>query len=132
MRLAILHRPGGAAGGDLIAANAYARELKSLGAEVELIPANNLQDFSRFDFVQLYAACSPDWGLEAAREVTLQGIPLIVSPFWWSRSERQAFYGQPGDLYDGYTEAVAETLRMANYPIYGNGIGSSRMLEVSP
>jgi len=115
MRVGIIHRPGATSGGDWIAANNYAYELRNLGMDVNLIPADDFQSFLSCDFLHLYAACSPDWGLPAAREVKRLGKPLIVSPFWWPRDERQAYYGYAGkDLVRGYTEAVAKTLSLAD------------------
>lgn len=114
MKIIILHRPDTVLGGDMIALRRYAGELTALGVDVELRPATQLNDLCRADFVHLWAACSPDWGLPAAREAKRQGARLIVTPFWWSRAERLAFYQHKGDVAPGYTEAVGETLRLAD------------------
>ena len=115
MRLCILHRPNAISGGDFVALKGYAGALHDKGVEVLLRSANQVGSLDSFDYVHLWAACSPDWGLPAAREVASQNKRLLVTPFWWSRTERQTFFGREGrDLTEGYTPAVAETLRLAN------------------
>lgn len=115
MTIIFLHRPNATAGGDFVALNGYTNALKEAGVTVELRSADNPGDLTTADYVHLWAACSPDWGLRAAHETKRQGARLIITPFWWSRAERQAFYGKPGqDLVPGYTEAVAHTLRLAD------------------
>ena len=116
MRILILHRPDARGGGDLVALNGYANALRRMGVEIELRWADQVGEIYPFDFVHLWAACSPDWGLPAANEVKRNGGVLIVTPFWRSRAERQAYYGQAGqDLAPGYTDAVAATLALADY-----------------
>ena len=115
MRVCILHRPGATSGGDWVALNGYADGLRRKGVEVELRNASSLGMLDTYDYVHLWAACSPDWGLLAAHEAKKQGATLIITPFWWSRAERQAHFGRAGlDLAEGYTPAVAETLRLAD------------------
>lgn len=115
MRIALLHRPGATSGGDWVAMVNMAGALYGMGIDIDLCPANAVPDLSAYDFAWLWAACSPDWGLPAAREARRQGARLIITPFWWSRAERQAFYGFPGqDIAPGYTESVAETLTLAD------------------
>lgn len=115
MKIILLHRPNATSGGDFVALNGYANALSKAAVTVELRPADNPGDLSTADFVHLWAACSPDWGLPAALEAKRQGARLIITPFWWSRAERQAFYGRAGqDLVPGYTEGVAQTLQLAD------------------
>ncbi len=114
-RVCLIHRPGANSGGDWVALQAYAEALQIQGWQYALRPADRIGDLSGFDYAHLWAACSPDWGLNAAIEVKRQGKPLIITPFWWSRDERQAFYGRAGqDLTAGYTPGVAETLKRAD------------------
>lgn len=114
LRICLLHRPGAASGGDWVALNGYAAALRRAGAELELRAANRAGDLSGFDYAHLWAACSPDWGLPAAQAASDAGARLIVTPFWWSRDERQMSVGRGGeDLAPGYTAAVGETLRLA-------------------
>jgi len=115
MRVCILHRPNATSGGDWVAQKGYVLGLQSKGIDVETRPANKIGDLKDFDFAHLWAACSPDWGLPAAREAKRQNAKLIITPFWWSRAERQTHYGKAGmDLAPGYTPAVAETLKLAD------------------
>jgi glycosyltransferase involved in cell wall biosynthesis len=114
MRLILLYRPGDTLGGDQTATHAYARELRNLGVEVVERPAHEPGCLDQADFVQLWAACSPDWGLSAAYTVREAGKRLIVTPEWWGRELRQKFYFHDGeDLAPGYTQAVAQTLALA-------------------
>lgn len=116
MKILILHRPNAQSGGDMTALNGYAGALSRLDVDVELRGADQVGEIYPFDFVHLWAACSPDWGLPAAREVRRLGGVLIITPFWWSRAERQTYYGQAGqDIAPGYTNAVAATLARADY-----------------
>ena len=111
----MLHRPNMTSGGDYVALSGYTAALQRAGVEVTCRNADIPGDCTGFDYVHLWAACSPDWGLGAAVEAKRQGARLIITPFWWDRAERQAFYGRPGqDLVPGYTTAVGETLRLAD------------------
>lgn len=102
-------------GGDWVALQGYAAALQRAGVSVVQRPANEPGDLAGFDYAHLWAACSPDWGLPAAREVMRQGRRLMVTPFWWSRAERQAHFGRPGqDLVPGYMAAVGQTLALAD------------------
>ena len=115
MKICILHRPNAMSGGDWVALTGYGAGLRDHGVEVDLRSANDIGSLKDFDYVHLWAACSPDWGLPAAREAKRQGKKLIITPFWWSRDKRQEFYGRKGlDLVEGYTPAVAETLKLAD------------------
>jgi glycosyltransferase involved in cell wall biosynthesis len=115
MKILFLHRPDMTSGGDYVALNGYTAALERMGIEATRRNATEPGDVSGFDFVHLWAACSPDWGLPAAYHAKQQGARLIVTPFWWDRAERQAFYGRPGqDLAEGYTPAVGQTLQLAD------------------
>jgi glycosyltransferase involved in cell wall biosynthesis len=98
----------------MVALHGYSKALSALGVNVELRPANETTDLWRADFVHLWAACSPDWGLPAAQAAKEQGCTLIITPFWWNREERLRFYGDGDDVVPGYTPAVGETLRLAD------------------
>jgi glycosyltransferase involved in cell wall biosynthesis len=115
VKILFLHRPNMTSGGDYVALNNYYVALRRAGVEAVCRNATDPGDCTGFDFVHLWAACSPDWGLPAAYHAKEQGARLIVTPFWWDRAERQAFYGRPGqDLVEGYTPAVGQTLRLAD------------------
>lgn len=116
MKILILHRPTDIPGGDLLTVAEYAKALRKLDVEVDTRSADELGgDWSEYDFIHLWAACSPDWGLPVAMEAEKQEKPLIITPSWWGREIRQWFYGHAGeDLAENYTPAVAETLKRAN------------------
>lgn len=114
MNIVIVHREGSDFGGDLRAMLGYAVALRLAGHEVEMRPATKIGSGTGVDAFHLWAACSPDWGLPAAQKIVERKKPLIVTPFWWSRAERQKFYGREGqDLVPGYTEAVGAILKLA-------------------
>lgn len=93
MRVIMIHRPGNMPGGDVLAMRRYSEQLQRLGVDVTFAPADDLPPLVGYDFAHLWAACSPDWGLPAAQAVKAAELPLIVTPFWWSRHERQARAG---------------------------------------
>lgn len=114
LRLLVLHRPSGPRGGDDKAAKYYAEAMAGLGVEVTIRPANELENLQAFDFVHMWAAVSPDWGMPAAYHVRRADVPLIVTPFYWPRDKRLAFYGDTADLYPGYKQQIGSVLHMAD------------------
>jgi glycosyltransferase involved in cell wall biosynthesis len=115
MRYLIIHRPGGMMGGDVIAAHDYVAALQVHGAEVGIRPADNLGDVRDFDWVHIWSANAPQWGLPVAREVKRQGTRLTITPNWWSRKKRLDHYGyHEQDVVPGYTASVAQVLSMAD------------------
>lgn len=114
MRVLVLYRPTGPLGGDTLVAQEYAEALRSLGVDAECRSANKMEDATEFDIVHIYAACSPDWGLPTAMKLKQIGVPFLITPLYWPRDARQAFYGRPGqDIIPGYKQAIAATLRLA-------------------
>lgn len=115
MRALIIHRPSGPLGGDVLIAEEFADALARAGIDVVIRSANDLpKDLSVFDAAHMYAACSPDWGLQAALNLYRAGLPFTVTPLWYPRDARQEFYGKSGDIYPGYTQSVAEVLRLSS------------------
>lgn len=115
MRGLIVHRPGSEPGGDVAMAQGYAAALDRLGIEAELAPAGAEPEVNTFDFIHLWAACSPDWGYNVAYSAVQKEIPLIITPMWWGRERRQRHYGMGGyDLFPGYTQQVGAILSMAS------------------
>jgi len=117
MRVLNLVRPSGPTGGDIGTALDYANALQGLNADiqVDVRPANELDGLDDYDFIHMWAACSPDWGLEAAKAARQSKAKFILSPIWWPRDARQAFYGMPGiDIAPGYRQSVAAIINMAD------------------
>jgi glycosyltransferase involved in cell wall biosynthesis len=102
-------------GGDVVAAQDYAEAMRVHGPEVEVRPADALGDVSDFDWVHMWSANAPHWGLSAARAVKRQGVRLAITPNWWSRKARLDYYGyHEQDVAPGYTNSVAQTLQLAD------------------
>jgi glycosyltransferase involved in cell wall biosynthesis len=114
MQVLIVHRPGGAIGGDVIAAKAYGAALERHGVEVSIRPADKLADVTAFDWVHMWSANAPQWGYPTAVSVRQQGVRLIITPNWWSRKARLDYFGYlEQDVAPGYTNRVAQTLDQA-------------------
>ena len=115
MRYLIIHRPGGLMGGDTVAARGYADGLRDCGVEVDIAPATAMPDVSTYDWVHMWSANAPQWGLPTVEAVKQRGCRLIITPNWWSRRERLDYYGyHEQDVAPGYTGAVAKTLPKAD------------------
>lgn len=116
MRYLIVHRPGEMPGGDVIAAEGYAKGLKAAGIEVAVRPANDMGSIVNYDWVHIWSANAPQWGYPVASNVKQQGGRLIMTPNWWSRKARLDHYGyHEQDVAQGYTGQVAQTLVLADH-----------------
>ncbi len=111
----IVHRPGDAIGGDIIAARAYGEALEGIGVGADVVAADDMGPISGYDWVHLWSANAPGWALPVAEAVKRQGGKLIITPNWWSRAVRQEYYGYlDQDVIPGYTGSVARVLSMAD------------------
>lgn len=112
MRVIIFHRPTGPHGGDVSVAKDFAAKLAEYGIEAEAMGADQRPD--TLDYAHIWAACSPDWGLPLAQWLHSRRVHFTLTPEWYPRDIRQAFYGRTGDITPGYTPSVAMLMQMSD------------------
>jgi len=111
-KIAVFHRPSGPPGGDTQVARHFTDALNALGVSAIDLPAGAPIP-EGIEYAHVWAACSPDWGLPLAVRLGIRNIPFTISPEWYPRDARQAFYGRVGDIASGYTPSVAMMMQLS-------------------